>query len=115
MMDTDPFTGIQTWHELKDGETRIYYVPTQDLEPALDACKAAANDGDYTKRGMKEDWWHYGWVPASLMLKWFCEDGVPFTAAEEYNRRLNQPEYKDLKVTQKFHGTRDVKIYLPNG
>jgi len=112
LMDTDPYTGIQTWHELVDGQTRIYYVPTRDLDPALDHCLALANDESYTKAGMKEDWWHYGHVPASVMLKWFVEEGVPFTAAEEYNKRLNRPEYSRLKVTHKHHGTVDKKIYL---
>ena len=102
-MDLDPFTGIETWHELKDGQTYIYYVPTRDEAPTVDYCQSLANDGDYTKHGMKVDWWHYAHIPNSIMLKWHIEEGIPLFDAEAYNKKVNDPEYKLLKVTQKHH------------
>lgn len=115
LIDTDPLSGIQTWHEYDhvEKQTRIYYVPTRDLEPAIDFCKRRANDDDYTKAGMKEDFWHYGWVPDSLRLKWLIEEGVPLNDAESYNRKLNQPEFKYLKTTAKYHPAKDSQIFLP--
>lgn len=114
LLDTDPLTGIQTWHEYDATEkkTRIFYVPTRDIADGLDACKMLANDDDYTKKGIKQEWWHYGWVPDALMLKWLVEEGVPLDDAEEYNRRLNWPEYKHLKVTTKYHPAKDSKIFI---
>lgn len=114
LIDTDPVNGIQTWHEHDpvSKETRVYYVPTLDLDPTLDHCKALASDEERTKRGMKEDWWHYGFVPDSIRLKWWIEEGIPFTDAEAYNRKLNQPEYRYLKVTSKHHGAKDTQIFL---
>lgn len=114
LIDKDPFTGIETWHEYDHAEkkTKIYYVPTRDLDPALDYCKALANDEEHTKHGFKEDWWHYGFVPDSVRLKWFVEEGIPFSDAQAYNRKLNQPEYKYLKTTAKHHGARDQQIFL---
>jgi len=107
--------GIQEWHEYDPvtKQTRIYYVPTQDLDSALDQCKTLANADDYTKQGIKQEWWHYGWVPDSLRLKWLVEEGIPLTDAEAYNRKLNQPEYKHLKVTHKHHPAKDQQIFLP--
>lgn len=112
LMDFDAFTGIETWHELKDGNTYIYYVPRSDADAQLDYCKSLASADDYTKQGMKADWWHYGHVPNWLMLKWLIDEGVPIGDAEEYNKRLNRPEWNGFKVTHKHHGETDRKIFL---
>lgn len=114
LIDFDPFTGIETWHELDHAEkkTRIYYVPTRDETPTVDYCKAIANDGDVWKRGVKEDWVPYAHIPNSLMLKWHIEEGVPLYDAYEYNRRANRPEYNALKLTTKHDGAKDHKIYI---
>jgi len=106
LLDTDPFTGIETWHEKVGDETIITYVPTRDVAIEVDLCKRFANDPEYTRKGIKEDWWHYAHIPAAVMLKWHCEEGIPLFDAHEYNKKVNQREYRDLKVTAKWH---DVK------
>lgn len=105
-MDYDPFTGVETWHEYDhdDQKTRIYYNFTRDESATVDLCKAAAGDTSYTQQGIKQDWWHYAHIPNSLMLKWHVEEGIPLFDAEEYNKKVNTPDYKWLKVTQKHHG-----------
>ena len=114
LIDYDPFTQTETWHEYDavDKKTRIYYVPRTDADAQLDMCKDMANDEARTKEGIKRDWWHYGFVPNWLMLKWHVEEGVPLFDAEAYNKRLNRPEWSGFKVTHKHHGETDRKIYL---
>lgn len=105
LIDYDPFTGIETYHEYDpiNKETRIFYEHTRDVSGAVDVCKALANDDDFTKKGIKEDWWRYAHIPNSLMLKWHVEEGIPLFDAKEYNKKANQPEYKFLKYTTKHH------------
>lgn len=112
LIDFDRFTGIETWHELKDGKTHIYYVPTFDESASVDMCKAIAGDGDVWRRGVKEDWVPYAHIPNSLMLKWHIEEGVPLYDAYEYNKRANRPEYKALKLTTKSDGAGDRQIFI---
>ena len=105
LIDFDPFSGIETWHEYDavDKKTRIYYVPTRDESPSLDITAALRNDEDFTKKGIKNDWWKYAYIPNSLMLKWHVEEGIPLFDAEEYNKKANTPDYKFLKYTTKHH------------
>ncbi len=112
LLDYDPFTGVETWHELVGSETQISYVPTWDAQTSIDYCQNRANDTDYTSRGIKEDWWQYGHVPNWLMLEWNVRHGIPIGDAEAYNRMLNRPEYKYFKTTHKHHGVDDKKIFL---
>lgn len=114
LIDYDPFTGIETWHELDHAEqkTRIYYVNTLDADPSLEYCKRRALDENYSKDGIKEDWWHYGHIPNWLMLKWYTEHGIPVGDAEGYNKMLNRPEWKGFKTTTKHHGVADKMIFL---
>lgn len=106
LIDTDPFTGIQTWHEYDHAEkkTRIIYLPTRDEAPTLDIIADFRNDDDNWKRGVKNDWVKYAHIPNSLMLKWLVEEGVPLYDAEAYNKKANTPEYSRLKYTTKHHG-----------
>ncbi len=106
LLDYDPLSGIETWWERVDGKTNIQYVPTRDVQEEVDACVRMANDPEYSRKGIKEDWWHYAHIPAALMLDWNIRLGIPLGDAREYNTMVNKPEYRLLKATTKWH---DVK------
>lgn len=105
LLDYDPVTGIETWHEYDAAEkkTKIHYVPTRDESPSLDIVAALRNDDDFTRKGIKQEFWRYAYIPNSLMLKWHIEEGIPLFDAEEYNKKANTPEYSLLKYTRKVH------------
>ena len=115
LIDRDYLTGIETWHEYDSltQETRIHYQPFVDMDDTLTICRSLADDDARTKKGIKEDWWHYSFIPDWLQLKWYVEEGVPIGDAEAYNMRVNRPEYRYLKTTAKFHGSKDKQIFLP--
>lgn len=105
LMDFDPLTGESTVFE-SDGE-RFRIAQYQDVQPILDANKKlAANDG-YSKRGIKNDMWHYATIPNVIAMKWKNEHNVDIFNNDDKERMfklLNSPEYAYLKTTTLTHG-----------
>jgi hypothetical protein len=106
ILDYDPlskeYTSFQ-YDELNDDVIIGYH---QDIENVLEYNKALANDADYSKRGMKESWWHYAKVPNLVQMKMKMEKGIDFhepSHAPAVFRYLNDPENKYLRTTSKLH------------
>lgn len=104
LLDYDPLTREATYFEAKDGAWTI--ESKQDVTPIIELNKMMQNDEDYSKRGMKADWWHYAKIPNVIIEKWMREKGVDvFNKAHRKKvfALLNDPEYKYLKTTTKRH------------
>lgn len=98
----DVVDGITTWHEYDPltKETRLYMEG--DAEPDIEFAKALAKSDDYTKKGMRNCWWHYCHVPNSVLLKWKSM-GVDISRPENLVEMVNRPEWSYLKTTNKVH------------
>lgn len=105
LLDYDPLTGIETWHEYDhiEKKTKVHYVPTRDVDPELSALTALANDESFTKQGIKNEWWHYAHIPDSVLVKWYVEEGIHPDDTDALFKKVNDPDYKRLKTTHKFH------------
>ena len=109
IVDHDPMTGISTFFEYHPDTDMTIVSREQDVESILELNKAKANDTDYTKNGIKNGWWQYASYPLVIIEKWLTEDGIDVFNPEHEKRRLqklNQPEYRYLKTTQKMHNVR---------
>lgn len=95
LIDVDPLTGLQTWHDYDPATETTLLTTKQDVEPLLDACKRDANHAD-RKLG---DMAHVASVPPSIQLKWFVEHGVAMWDRNHEGRvrQLLDGEYKFLK------------------
>jgi hypothetical protein len=106
IVDYDPTTGASTWFEYHPETDMTIVSRMQDVEPLLDMNKRLANNDDYTKTGIKKEWWHYASIPNVIIEKWLNEDGIDVFNKEDGKRvykKLNDPEYRYLKTTAKFH------------
>ena len=106
-VDYDPLSGNTTYVDYNAvTDTTTVITEFADLEPLLDRNKALANEDEYTKRGIKEDFWHYSTIPASIEMKWLVELGVNIHN-RNHNKKvwqlINSPEYRYLKTTAKYH------------
>jgi hypothetical protein len=64
------------------------------------------NDPEYSKKGIKNDMWHYACVPNIIIERWMLEHGVNlFDKNHEAAvwRLINSPEYRRFKLTEKIH------------
>jgi len=74
----------------------------------LDGNKTLANDSDYSRKGIKNEMWHYACIPNVVQEQWLRTYGPehwPMKAGNEelLMRLLNSPEWKYLKTTSGFH------------
>ena len=106
VLDYDPTSGITTYFDYEaDNDTALIYHE-QDVTPILDMNKALQNEPDAWKQGVKNSWAHYAQIPNIVVQKWLNEHGVNLYDKNHQKavfRLLNDPEYRYLKTTTKFH------------
>ena len=105
LLSHDPLTGITEifHHDPITDESIIETV--QDVEPSLELAKAMRNDEDYSKDGIKRDWWHIAHIPDSIILKMLYEDGVNIYDKNDWAAvgRLLNDKYSLFKTTDGRH------------
>jgi hypothetical protein len=69
----DPFSGIVTTIGAEDG--KMVVKKEGDIAPSLDLTSTLRNDTDYSKNGIKKDWWHVAHIPEIAIVKMLTEDG----------------------------------------
>jgi hypothetical protein len=105
LLDYDPLTGLkQIFHH--DSATEVSMIETvQDVEPFLEIAKAARNDEDYSKDGIKENWWHIAYLPDFIIIKMINEDGVNIYNRNDWPKlgQLLNDKYSKFKMTDGQH------------
>lgn len=106
--DFDPLTGITEIFHYDETTGTAYIESLQDVEPQLEENKRLQNNDDYTKHGIKNEFWNYAHVPAIVQLKWLQKYGPQNDPMKKGNekllfRLLNDPEWRYLKTTNKIH------------
>ena len=108
LLDFNPVTGERVWFEYTEHDDTMAITHEQDVEPALKIAHYRANDGSYSQKGIKEDWWHYAKVPNTIILDMKNRFGVDFFDRNHSKRmfELLNTEYKLFKMTEKTHNVR---------
>lgn len=108
LLDHNPLTGEQVWFQYENHSDQMTITHTQDVDPALKYAHIKATNQDYTRKGMKEDWWHYAKVPNTVILEMQQKHGVDFFNRNDSKRvfELLNTEYKRFKTTEKTHRVR---------
>jgi hypothetical protein len=108
LLDFDPISHeAVTFIDNNDGTFSLRHE--QPVEAILDRNKAIANDEDFTKKGIKEDYWKYATIPNIVAYKWKKELGVDIFNRDHKKKMfqlINSPEYRYLKTTSKTHAPR---------
>jgi hypothetical protein len=97
------YRGVSTWADKTiDGKMQYHYE--QDVEPILDHAKRIRNDG-LADKGIKNDMWHYAYIPPVVQMEWLVKYGVDFNKKDHLKAvlRLLNTDYKYLKTTDKNH------------
>ncbi len=106
VIDYNPMTGLTTYFDYDHATDTSIVGMEQDITPLLDRNKILQNEEQYTKEGMKSDWWHYASYPAIIIEKWMKEHGVNVFDKDHQKKVFeltNRPEYRYLKTTTKMH------------
>lgn len=88
-----------------ESEDVAYIETVQDVEPYIEHAKAARNDTDITKHGIKNGWWHIAHIPDSIILKMRFEDGVNVYDRNDWAQvgKLLNEKYPAFKLTDGKH------------
>jgi hypothetical protein len=106
ILEYDPFSGITTYFDYEDDSDTTVIYREQDVTPILEMNKALQNEPEAWKQGVKNSWAHYAQIPNIVIEKWKNEHGVDVFNRDHQKavfRLLNDPEYRYLKTTAKFH------------
>lgn len=110
LLDYNPRSGERTWFEYENSTDRITITHEQNVQKVLDFNAALRVEQDYSKHGMKSDWWHYAKVPNTVIMQMKIEDGVDFFSNDPAQQKkmfaLLNTKYKQFKTTEKTHNVR---------
>lgn len=96
--------GMRTYFDYDHAAQETRIVRVQDVEPILERNKSLANDSDYSRQGIREDWWHYATIPNVVLEMWYAQGLVKsptLTDPEDAGRvqkLLRDPQWRYLKT-----------------
>ncbi len=93
---------MTTYFDYDHVSDTTYVGSEQDISSLLDVNKTLQNDTDYSKQGIKSEWWHMAKIPNIVIEKWKNEYGIDVLNKDHWPRvkkLLNDPEYRWLKTT----------------
>ena len=102
LLSSDPFTGIKTWWQWDNLESRnVLRYEYPDLQASVDFATALRNDTDLTKHGLKGDnSLLYAHIPAAVIHE-LMQKGVDVNDPKELVKWVNQ--HQALKTTDIHH------------
>lgn len=109
LIDFDPLTQESVWMDVDEVNGTFDLHHSQPVEHILENNRRLANDTDYTKKGIKDDWWHYASIPNIVIQEWSKKVGGDILSKKyekELFKFLNSPDYAYLRST---HGKHSAK------
>lgn len=101
--------GTEVWFKHDPIEKKnVLHYKHPDLEPVLDYCKALRLATEYSKKGIKQSWWHYRFVPNIVILKLRTEYGLDYYD-ENHRKRCNEVLDRDFPYLKVTEGTNGLK------
>lgn len=104
LFDVDPLTGVKEYFDYDPIKDEVHISYQQDVTGFLDHMQKLRNDPEYSKKGIKEDWWHYASIPEvvqiHLLNKGFKLDGKD--NLKDLMKEINS-NYPYLRATDKWH------------
>jgi len=102
--DYNPDTGITQYFDYDPVNDEITLTSEQDCTSLIDQMTRLRNDDDYSRNGMKQEWWHYATIPAIVEID-LRKKGLNIydkNATKAILKEINQ-NYPALKATTKTH------------
>ena len=106
LLDYNPLTGVSTWFNYENSTDIMHITTEQDVAPILDQVSSLRNDTDYSKAGIKNDWWHYARLPLHVILDMKAKHGVDLMAPKidwKSALKIINREYPYVKATNGTH------------
>jgi Uma2 family endonuclease len=104
LLSSDDVTGIQEYFDYDPLTDKVTVRVEQDVSAYLELAKKIRNDTDFTKREIKDSFWHYADLPDVVILEMRKKGIDVFNPhqTKEVLKEINQ-NYPYLKLTDKYH------------
>lgn len=108
VLDYNPLTGERVLLNYDRHTEQLVMTHEQDVSRIRDKAREMAADTNRTRKGIKNDLWHYACVPNIAILDMRQRHGVDFFDRNHAKRvfELLNTEYKEYKTTDKTHNVR---------
>lgn len=106
LISYDPLTGLETYHSYDDLTDKTIISYEADSSPIIETNKLMQNDDHYSKKGIKDEFWHFASIPVMVQMDWLINHGVDILKKEDAPKvfkLLNDPDYRYLKTTTGRH------------
>lgn len=93
----------------RDDGKDVTITHTQDVQPVLDLAHSLAMDEDRTRKGIKQDQWHYAKLPSTVILEMKQKHGVDLMAKKvdwPSVFKIINDHYPRFKTTHLTHNTK---------
>lgn len=108
ILDYDPLSGLTCSFEYDHATNRVIISHEADVERNLRHSAALRQDEDYTRRGIRNDMWHYARLEPAVQLRMLQEDGVDIHNKDHRKKmfELLNTKYAAFKTTYKTHNVK---------
>ena len=106
LLDYNPITREALWFDYQASDDRMVLRHEQDVSPIIDEATAARNDTDYSRGGIRDDWWHYARLPNIVIIDMKQRFGVDLLAPKvdwKAALKIINREYPAFKMTTGTH------------
>lgn len=104
LFDHDHLTGVSQYFDYDPLKDEVSLTSVQDISGFMDHLQRLRNDEEYSKKGMKQDWWHYASIPAIVEIE-LRKKGIDIydkNATKRIIKEINE-NYPWLRATSKRH------------
>lgn len=110
-LDYNPLTGESVTFEFDHATDKIILTHEADVTRSLKIAEELRQDEERTKRGIKNDMWHFAHVPPIVQMKMLQEDGVDFWDRNDWPKvfKLLNTKYAAFKTTTGTHNIKHAK------
>lgn len=104
VFDVNHDTGVVEYFDYDPIKDEVRITAVQDAKCVVDQSTTLRNDEEYSKKGIKGDWWHYCTIPPIVEMQ-LRSKGINIWdrgCTKALLREINQ-NYPWLKATNKTH------------
>ena len=95
-----------TWHDYNPLTDEMTIGYSADSRTIIERNKAMQNDTNFSKSGIKQEFWKYAEIPVEVQLDWLINKGIDVYNKDHTKKvfeLVNDLEYKGLKTTAGYH------------
>ena len=104
LFDVNPHTREVTYHHYDEATDITMIEVVQDAQPYIERSKRLANNPEYKRAGIKQDWYHFASVPNTVLVELKQKYHLDWTKKDDLQKieKVLARDYKKLLTVDKI-------------